>query len=249
MFIYLYYFMLFFYYHIYSELLYNFDYNLNIFNEFKLWNIILREITRQVYSECDSRGILLERVRCRYETIMKLSMHLYNTLKFAYREMVEKYHCCLEELEKDPSEKEKERQLEEAKEREERIKSIDQKMESYYKKKRSLEEKSKNVFYEIEKMETAMKFKNKNVWEGDFTMLMQEFHTIETFIGGMIKNKEDLNDIIKPLGDESINNGVDEFLNEIDNERYTPDDYINALKNRITETQKFGGTTEETINV
>lgn len=98
-----------------------------------------------MYCSCDSRGILLERVRCRYETLIELSMHLYNTLKFAYREIICKYHDCLEELEKDPSEKEKERLLSEAKEREERIKAIDKTMEEYYKEKRKLEEKSINV--------------------------------------------------------------------------------------------------------
>lgn len=91
-----------------------------------------------------------------------------------------------------------------------------------------------------------MKFKNKNVWEGDYTMLIQQFHSIETYIGGMIKNKEDINDIIKPLSEE---NGIDEFLNELDNEKYGPDDYISVLKYRIEETQKYGATTENTINV
>lgn len=237
---------------IYSELLYNFNYDI-IYNEFKLWNIVLREICRQVYVTCDSRGILLERVRARFETLIQLSSHFFTTLKIGYKEVVDKYHDCLYELSKDPAEKERERLSREKAERDKRIEEIDSinslynagKMKDYYTQKNRYLTKKDNIFKEIAIMEDSLKKKNRNGCDGDYNLLNNQFHIMDTYISGLIKARDDVNTLIKPI---QANNNIEEFLSQIEENEYDPVSYIKLISTRI-ERNKNNELNEDIIEI
>lgn len=75
-----------------EEFIIGFDYNNVIIKETEIWDIIIHEIARQIYTDCNERVQLVERFRFRLSQLFIFSNHLFNTFKSLYLTLGEKYN-------------------------------------------------------------------------------------------------------------------------------------------------------------
>lgn len=104
-----------------DEFICNFNFDDILMNEYNIWDIVLSEVGRQCYSECNERGELIEKIRTRLLELFQFSNQLFNTLKSLHINLGERYVYCLTELNRPFEEREKERKMKEEAEKEKRM--------------------------------------------------------------------------------------------------------------------------------